>query len=101
MPHANVWIRKEDWEKWQALDSKSEFIHFALNPEKYQYKTTYQKAAEDFNAEVVDNARKIKNNTQNPVGEAKPTRNSAGFCANGHPIPDGRSKCMGKGCKYS
>lgn len=23
------------------------------------------------------------------------------FCANGHAIPDGRSKCMGKGCKYA
>lgn len=23
------------------------------------------------------------------------------FCANGHAIPAGRSKCMGKGCKYA
>lgn len=23
------------------------------------------------------------------------------FCKNGHPIPDGRDKCLGKGCKYS
>lgn len=22
-------------------------------------------------------------------------------CPNGHSIPEGRSKCMGKGCKYS
>lgn len=23
------------------------------------------------------------------------------FCKNGHPIPAGRDKCLGKGCKYS
>jgi len=23
------------------------------------------------------------------------------FCKEGHPIPEGRTKCMGKGCKYS
>lgn len=23
------------------------------------------------------------------------------FCPNGHAIPEGRSKCMGKGCKYA
>jgi hypothetical protein len=26
---------------------------------------------------------------------------SAGFCKNGHPIPEGYFKCLGKGCKYS
>lgn len=31
MPHANIWIRKEDVDKWQALEKKSEFIHNALN----------------------------------------------------------------------
>ena len=23
------------------------------------------------------------------------------MCPNGHPIPEGRERCMGKGCKYS
>lgn len=31
MPHANVWIRKGDMDKWDAIDNKSEFIHNALN----------------------------------------------------------------------
>lgn len=26
---------------------------------------------------------------------------STGFCKNGHPIPEGRDRCLGKGCKYS
>ena len=28
-------------------------------------------------------------------------RVSSGFCKNGHSIPKGRSKCLGKGCKYA
>lgn len=23
------------------------------------------------------------------------------FCKNGHPIPEGRTRCLGKGCKYA
>lgn len=29
--HANIWIRKEDEERWQQLENKAEFIHQALN----------------------------------------------------------------------
>lgn len=28
-------------------------------------------------------------------------KNSNGICRNGHSIPQGREKCLGKGCKYS
>jgi hypothetical protein len=31
MPHANVWIRKEDWETWSQIENKAEFLHRALN----------------------------------------------------------------------
>lgn len=34
MPHANIWIRKSDWEKWQQLKDKSAFIHSALAGEE-------------------------------------------------------------------
>lgn len=27
--------------------------------------------------------------------------NTASYCPNGHPIPVGRDRCMGKGCKHS
>ena len=30
MPHANIWIRKDDMEKWLAIENKSEFIANAL-----------------------------------------------------------------------
>lgn len=35
-----------------------------------------------------------------PVIERQKER-SMGFCKNGHPIPEGRDKCLGRGCKYS
>jgi len=30
MPHANIWIRKEDQELWDKVENKSEFISLAL-----------------------------------------------------------------------
>lgn len=30
MPHANIWIRKEQVEQWQAIDDKSKFVSDAL-----------------------------------------------------------------------
>lgn len=31
MPHQNIWIRKEDWSKWLAIESKSEWLHEKLS----------------------------------------------------------------------
>lgn len=73
MPSVPVYIRKSNWAKWQALDSPADWINEAL--EKLP----------DGSASVLD---KVK---------ADPAR----FCPNGHSIPVGRTKCMGKGCKYS
>jgi len=51
-----------------------------------------------------------KNYTENPVEMAKnvvkvqndPAFTGAmRFCPNGHPKPEGRDRCLGKGCKYS
>lgn len=33
MPKVTIWIRVDDLDKWDAIDSKPEFIHNALNPE--------------------------------------------------------------------
>lgn len=27
MPHANIWIRRENWDKWQALEGKAGFVN--------------------------------------------------------------------------
>lgn len=31
MPHANIWIRKEDYELWDAIEKKSDWLHNRLN----------------------------------------------------------------------
>lgn len=40
-----------------------------------------------------EQAAKVVNTKLRPI-EGK-------FCPNGHPIPEGRTKCLGKGCKYA
>jgi hypothetical protein len=89
MPHANIWIRKDDWELWEKVENKSEFISRALNP------PTPKSITEP-----------IKPRPQNNFfTESKPivkqAKSNFSFCKNGHPIPEGRDSCMGKGCKYS
>lgn len=36
MPHANIWIRKQDYDKWEKIPNKSEFISQALRGEKLE-----------------------------------------------------------------
>lgn len=31
MPQANVWIKKENWDYWQAIDDKSVFINSMIH----------------------------------------------------------------------
>lgn len=31
MPHVNVWIRKEDYDKWLSIDDKPRWLHDALS----------------------------------------------------------------------
>lgn len=40
-------------------------------------------------------------NSAEDVKKIFPTAKSQAFCKNGHLIPEGRDKCLGKGCKYS
>lgn len=31
MPRVDIWIRKEDWQKWQSIKNKPEWLHEHLN----------------------------------------------------------------------
>lgn len=44
MPHANIWVRRADWEKWEAIEKKSEFISNALKGTHIEIKTPSSKA---------------------------------------------------------
>lgn len=34
MPRVNIYIRNEDWEAWEAIKDKPEFIHNSINVKK-------------------------------------------------------------------
>ena len=55
MPRANIYIREDDWDKWQAIEKKSEFIRNALNT-KWDVKDRSVEVETDTGKEVVDYA---------------------------------------------
>lgn len=81
-----VYIRDEDLEAWSACPNKSLMVHTALQPAtKNVFIPLYR---EDEPAPQILSPTNLKPRSSNT-------------CKEGHPIPSGRSKCLGKGCKYS
>jgi hypothetical protein len=76
-------------EQFDLEDKKSELVNSLL---RTHYAGTEPKL-------VVENAGTEAERKQ-WVEVEKPTRTKE-FCKNGHPIPEGRDRCLGKGCKYS
>lgn len=52
MPSVPIYIRKDDWPKWDSIKDKPEFIHNALNP--------VYKATKDYVEETLPNGTKIR-----------------------------------------
>lgn len=97
---------KEDHELWKGLSNKTEFLHLALNgvtgknnldPLSVKIDTTLVTKAE---SERRIN-RQLEPTVPAKVINTKGKELKGEFCPHGHPIPEGRSKCMGKGCKYA
>lgn len=80
MPRVTQYIREDDFEAWNAIENKSEWIHQHLKNE----------------LRIIKTPEEAKQATK-PIVESKEFKT----CKNGHAIPSGRSKCTGKGCKYS
>jgi hypothetical protein len=83
MPNATIYIRKENEDAWSELENKSLWI----NQQLFKSHT--------------DAPLHIDYTAREPTTETTPKLDNFGFCKNGHPIPEGRIKCLGKGCKYS
>ena len=100
MPHANVWIRKRDYEAWTALENKSEFIHNALNRQHFVDGAERAISTPMYESDItLEEARTWTANVKGLDGLIK--EKNVKFCKNSHPIPDGQYKCLGKGCKYA
>lgn len=48
-----------------------------------------------------NDAEAVKALAQLPDAPTSPLKEDFAVCKNGHPIPPGRNRCLGKGCKYS
>lgn len=110
MPNVTVYIRKDDMDAWRQLPNKSEEISKLLRGQDSSLATegtpgpVFYEETSTINPESLKGI-KIAGATidSTPVGKnpfyLKPKADK--LCKNGHPIPDGRDRCMGKGCKYA
>lgn len=107
MPHANIWIRKEDYELWQEIPNKSEFISNALKgvvptisemrEETETYKQDYNDkiAIDAFNGDLDEPAGKFDRDEF--IKAAKEVQSLT--CKYGHPSKNGKS-CNNIKCAY-
>lgn len=90
-----IYFRKKVWERFKDEEDKSDLVNSLLEEfyEESKPSVTTQHKAIDKKDSVVLQER--------PELVKRQTERSVGLCPNGHAIPEGRSKCMGKGCKYA
>ncbi len=108
MPKVTVYVRNEDIEEWRSIGAKTTFIHNAL-------KAVREGGLESLGLIVDDRTQvtyidkplvKAKGFIKTPEQAVEAVKQVFGkevatYCPNGHAIPEGRSKCLGRGCKYS
>lgn len=95
---ANIYIRRENEEKWEKVADKSKWINALLanSGDTSGYGAVKDSPVGPMITVLSDELPPLETPFKQRVVE-----NSQGFCKEGHAIPEGRSKCMGKGCKYS
>lgn len=88
MIQRTVYFRDEaDIKKWNKIQNKAAWLHEKLNENEVE-----------ISAEVGLKQSLRKTGAMTGIKTVNPGMK---FCPNGHPIPVGRTKCMGKGCQYS
>lgn len=83
MPQVTVYIRKEDLEKWEAVEKKAEFIHLSLN----------QKPINSLVERAVDLGVAIEKHTSKKVVKKHAEALCEHFQVKGY--------CLQKGCKFA
>lgn len=95
MPHANVWIRKQDYDKWEKLPNKSEFISNALRGEKLEA-VYIEETVTDQVAVVKKPIKRVDQMTNDEIAVAA---FNGLTCKDGHPSKDGKY-CSNIKCSY-
>lgn len=99
MPRRNIWINAENDKHLKEEENMSGLINGLLS-QHYQMtesppmkiKKTANKKEKMFVHDV--DSEDFKKGLK-PGGKA-----AINFCPNNHPIPNGKTKCLGKGCKH-
>lgn len=88
MPKATVYIRNEDWDRWQEIGNKAQLIHDALHglapiSDRGQHNPEFLEKEEEVKFQIAQDRRRV--------------------CRNGHIIPENseKDKCQQPKCKYS
>lgn len=131
MPRVNIYIRKEDLEKWEAIGDKPSFIHDAIRvQDSTLHGTMYPKGETEIpGGKVIANSTNIKENKDGTITAIDPSKHSSftrkppviktaqeamtriaqahtdkdyhGLCKI-HGTPlTDKGKCLQKGCKYA
>lgn len=101
MPHANIWIRKEDYELWQEIPNKSEFISNALKgvvPTISEMREETETYKEDYNDKIAIDAFNGKTTVVSGMNTDSPSSGTL-TCKYGHYSRDGKS-CNNIKCAY-
>lgn len=83
-----IYFQKAVWEHFSKEEKKSELVNKLL--------TSYYNTSKLPEALLVDKKNISTNRPAIRVTEAPNYRE----CKNGHSIPEGRTRCLQKGCKY-
>lgn len=87
MPHANIWVRKENEEKWLSVKDKSAWVNSIL-----------EEVDKPGLEEPVKNVSKPKSYANK---RPETSRVEIRTCKSGHQTLREDRKCMTKGCKYN
>jgi len=114
--HANIYIRKDNEDIWESMEDRSDWVNRKLAEEKNGTLKPFKRVVNPvftdgkvltpapYNTPIVLNNDQVKELKQGkaitgPLTQLTPRTTKV--CKNGHPIPEGRDKCLGKGCKYA
>lgn len=102
MPNVSTYVRTDQLSKYLSISSQgkgawSEFVSNALDNMDESAPTA--PVFEEDSRTVIREAKVVNTNTVKPI--VTMAKSNYKLCKNGHPVPDGRIKCLGKGCKYA
>lgn len=89
MPKATVYIRNEDWDRWQALQNKADFIHEALKGTREKEAKQPRKSGPSHPTARYVYSDGVKYDTKKP--------SKKGLCEHSQP----KGQCLNPKCKHS